>query len=45
MVANEVPVPQGELIVPDPSKSSSTENELFDLAIGMIRSAFEKGPE
>jgi hypothetical protein len=44
-VANEVPVPQGELIVPDPSKSSSTESELFDLAIGMIRSAFEKGPE
>jgi hypothetical protein len=29
MVADEVPVPQGELSVPDPSKSSSTESELF----------------
>jgi hypothetical protein len=43
MVANEVPVPGGELTVPDPSKSSSTENELVGLAIGMIRSALEKG--
>jgi hypothetical protein len=47
MVANDVPVPLGELTVggPDESKSSSTESELFDLAIGMIRSALEKGSE
>jgi hypothetical protein len=45
MVADEVPVPGGELTVPDPSKSSSTESELFDFAIGMIRSALEKGSE
>jgi hypothetical protein len=46
-VADEVPVPQGELTVgaPDPSKSSSTENELLGRAIGMIRSALEKGSE
>jgi hypothetical protein len=45
IVVDEVPVPQGELTVPDPSKSSSTENELVGLAIGMIRSALEKGSE
>jgi hypothetical protein len=45
MVVDEVPVPQGELTVPDPSKSSSTENELVGLALGMIRTALEKGSE
>jgi hypothetical protein len=45
IVVDEVPVPQGELTVSDPSKSSSTENELVGLAIGMIRSALEKGSE
>jgi hypothetical protein len=46
-VAEEVPLLQGELTVgkPDPSKSSSTENELLGRAIGMIRSALEKGSE
>jgi len=48
-VADEALVPQGELIVgapdPDPSKSSSTESELLGRAIGMIRSALEKGSE
>jgi hypothetical protein len=44
-VVDEVPIPQDELTVPDPSKSSSTENELVGLAIGMIRSALEKGSE
>jgi hypothetical protein len=47
IVADEVPLPQGELTVgaPDPGKSSSTENELLGRAIGMIRSALEKGSE
>jgi len=47
IVADEVPVQQDELTVgtPDPSKSSSTENELLGRAIGMIRSALEKGSE
>jgi hypothetical protein len=47
-VADEVPLPQGEPIVGaalDPSKSSSTENELLGRAIGMIRNALEKEPE
>ena len=46
---DEVQVPQGELTAgapdSDPSKSSSTENELLGRAIGMIRSALEKGSE
>lgn len=47
IVADEVPVQQDELIVgaPDPSKSSSTENELVGRAVGMIRRALEKGSE
>ena len=47
IVADEVPVQQDELTVgtADPSKSSSTENELLGRAIGMIRSALEKGSE
>jgi hypothetical protein len=46
-VVDEVPLPQGELTVgaADPSKSSSSENELLGRAIGMIRNALEKGPE
>jgi hypothetical protein len=46
-VADEVPLLQGDLTVgaPNPSKSSSTENELLDRAIDMIRSALEKGFE
>jgi hypothetical protein len=48
-VVDEVPVPQGELTAGAPdsdrNKSSSTENELLGRAIGMIRSALEKGSE
>jgi hypothetical protein len=46
-LADEVSLPQGDITVgaPDPSTSSSSENELLGRAIGMIRSALEKGPE
>jgi hypothetical protein len=46
-VADEVPLLQRDLTVgaPNPSKSSSTENELLGRAIDMIRSALEKGSE
>jgi hypothetical protein len=45
-VADEVPVPHSEATAgaPDQTKST-TENELLGRAIGMIRSALEKGPE
>jgi len=45
IVVEEVPLPQGKLTVGavDPSDSSSTDNELLGRAIGMIRSALEKG--
>ena len=45
-VADEVPVPHPEPTAgaPDQTKST-TENELLGRAIGMIRSALEKGPE
>jgi hypothetical protein len=46
-VADEVSLLQGDLTVgaPNPSKSSSTENELLGRAIDMIRSALERGSE
>jgi hypothetical protein len=46
-VADQVPLPQGKLAVgtAEPSKSSSTQDELLGRAIGMIRSALEKRPE
>jgi hypothetical protein len=45
IVVDEVPLLEGEVGRPDSSNSSSTENELFGRAIGMIRSALEKGSE
>ena len=46
-VADEVPVPHQEPIVGarNATKSSSTQDELVGRAIGMIRSALEKGSE
>jgi hypothetical protein len=46
-VADEVPVPHPEPIVgaPNATKSSSTQEELVGRAIGMIRSALEKGSD
>jgi hypothetical protein len=46
-VADQVPLPRGKLAVgrADPSKSSSTDDELFGRAIDVIRNALEKRPE